>query len=158
MINTRAEEVRAQSSVHDRLHRIDEFVWDGRLFMKGRLSLQQVTALSTVLKQEIAQAPNRHLPGQINEYRTLVFEGLELYGLVTPTQEFWTITTVITSSKWKVRHGLGIGTSASRIENVLGPPMERANGVLRYEGESERVNFHVENGVITKLEFVHYVD
>jgi hypothetical protein len=57
-----------------------------------------------------------------------------------------------------VRHGLDIGTSALRIENVLGPPMERANGVLRYEGESERVNFYVENGVITKLEFVHYVD
>ena len=65
---------------------------------------------------------------------------------------------MITSSKWKVRHRLDIGTNAGRIEKILGPPMTRENAVLRYEGESERVNFYVENGIIKKVEFLHYVD
>ena len=158
MISTCAEEIWAQPPGYDRLHRIDEFVWDGCLFMKGRQSLHQVAALSTLLKEKIEQAPNRHVPGQINEYRTLTFDGLELYGLVKPNKEFRTITTVITSSKWKVRHRLDIGTNAGRIEKILGPPMTRENAVLRYEGESERVNFYVENGIIKKVEFLHYVD
>ena len=124
----------------------------------GRPTLQHVRGLSSLLKEKIEKAPNRHSPQQIDEYRTLTFEGLELYGRVTPTQEFQTITTVITSAKWKVRHDLNVGTNASRVETLLGPPLQRTNKVLRYQGESERVNFYVEKGIIKKVEFWDYVD
>jgi hypothetical protein len=147
-----------QETAEERLDRIDEFVWGGRLFLMDRPTLQHVRGLSSLLKEKIEKAPNRHSPQQIDEYQTLTFEGLELYGRVTPTQEFQTITTVITSAKWKVRNGLNVGTNASRIETLLGPPLQRTNKVLRYEGESERVNFYVEKGIIKKVEFWDYVD
>jgi len=101
---------------------------------KGRRTLQQIRTLSTLLSEKIEKAPNPHVAGQIDEFRTLTFVGLELYGLVTPTLEFWPITAVITTARWNVRDGLNVGASAVRIERVLGPPMEKTGAVLEYQG------------------------
>src|SRR6266446_6876357 len=89
VVDTRGQGARTQETVDDRLRRVDEFVWDGALFMKGRRTLQQIRTLSTLLSEKIEKAPNPHVAGQIDEFRTLTFVGLELYGLVTPTLEFW---------------------------------------------------------------------
>jgi len=147
-----------QEALHDRLRRVDEFVWDGPLFMKGRRTLQQVRNLSRLLGEKVQKSPNPHVGGQIDEFRTLTFEGLELYGRVTPAQEFSPITAVITTPRWRIRNGLDVGSSAARVASVLGQPMQTTGAILEYQGESERVNFHVGNGIIKKIEFFYYAD
>jgi hypothetical protein len=36
--------------------------------------------------------------------------------------------------------------------------MEQTAAVVQYQGESERVNFHIEKGAIKKIEFLRYFD
>jgi hypothetical protein len=149
---------RPRLSADDRLRRIDEFVWEGALFMKGHRTLPQVRRLPTFRDEKIQKAANPHVNGQTDEYRTLRYEGLEVYGLVTPSLEFRPIRMSITTSRWKIRDGLVVGTSPARIARVLGPPTVHTGSVVQYQGETERVSFHVENGIITKIEFLHYAD
>src|SRR5882757_1669651 len=121
-LNSAAHRPAPQDAVFDRLHRVDEFAWDGLLFMKDRRTLQQVRNLSKLLGEKVERTPNPHIEGQTIEFRTLVFEGLELHGHITPAQEFSPTTAIITASAWKIRSGLDVGSRATRIKSVLGPP------------------------------------
>jgi hypothetical protein len=140
-----------------RLARVDEFAWHGPLFIHSEL-LESVRSLGPLLQEEIKTAPNQHDPSQLDEFRTLIFDGLELYGWVAPAELFKPIRVVVTTSQWQIRDDLDVGTSAARIEKALGPPTEAKGGMLRYEGETERVNFYVRGNEIAKVEFLYYLD
>ena len=155
--DARADGPPPEEAVRERLARVDRFAWDGPSFIQDS-SLERVRGLGKRLREEIRKVPNRHVAGQVDEYRTLVFDGLELYGRVTSAQEFWPVTVAVTSAKWKIRDDLNVGTSAARIQAVLGPPMEVKGNVLLYEGETERVKFYVDRGAIRRIEFLYYAD
>jgi hypothetical protein len=122
--------------------RVDEFAWHAPLFIHSEL-LEDLRSLGPLLHEDVATMPNTHDPNQLEEFRTLVFDGLELYGWVAPAGSFKPIRAVVTNSRWRIGDGLDVGTTAARIETVLGPLTEVSDSVFRYEGETERVNFHV---------------
>lgn len=137
---------------------IDEFAWTGPLFIKGLRSLKQVRRLSLLRSETVTTVPNPFIDGETNEFRTLTFEGLKISGLVRSNGDFGLTSLVITSAKWQVRDGLGVGTRAARIAGILGPPVEKTEALLRYRGDVEQINFYIANDVITKLEFFYYFD
>jgi hypothetical protein len=65
---------------------------------------------------------------------------------------------VVRSTRWPLKGGLKVGSSAKAIESVLGPPGEVATGRLIYRGETELVTFTVAADKATQIEFSYYAD
>jgi len=137
--------------------KIDRFAWDGPLFLKDK-SLPALRRLGQLKAESVQKAANRHNPAQTDEFRTLRFDGLEIYGFVGASQELWPIHVTITDVHWKVLHGLDVGAPSERVLNVLGQPKEMTGNIMTYQGETERVDFHVSKNRITKIEFHYYLD
>jgi len=152
---TGAEE--QQLTVDERLKRIDDFMHDRPSFLQKQ-SLQEFRGLAKLRGEKIEKVPNRHVAGEMLEYRQLQFNGLELYGHVTSSQEFSPIVVTVTTPTWKLARGLDVGTPAGRIEALLGPPMVKTDMLLEYQGTSDIVKFHVERDVIRRIELIYYHD
>ncbi len=88
----------------------------------------------------------------------MVFDGLEVTGLVEPTGGFSPVLVTVTSAAWKIPNGLDVGAPASRVVTVLGPPMEKTEAALTYHGTSDQVTFHLRGGVIAKITLQYYSD
>jgi len=155
---TAAEDQGRREAIWAELAKVDQFVWNGLLFLKDKSSLKDVRKLARLQREETKTVVNKHAPRETYEFKTLIFEGLTLYGFVTPKQELGLTRVIITNPRWKIREGLDVGTSADRIERVLGTPKEKGAEFLKYEGETEQVHFYVQKNRITKVEFFHYFD
>src|SRR5207249_10441382 len=124
------ESVEEQST---RESKIDRFAWDGPLFLKDK-SLPALRRLGQLKAETVEKAANRHNPAQTDEFRTLRFDGLEIYGFVRASQEFWPIHVTITNVHWKVLHGLDVGAPSERDLKVLGQPKEMTGNIMTYQG------------------------
>ena len=146
-----------QLTVDERIKRIDDFMRDRPSFLQKQ-SLEEFRGLAKIQGEKMEKVPNRHVAGDMLEYRQLRFNGLELYGQVTSSQEFSPIVVTVTTPNWKIARGLDVGTPAGRIEALLGPPMVKTDMLLEYQGTSDIVKFHVGRGVIRRIELVYYHD
>ena len=125
------------------------------MFLKDS-SLKTAKALGVLQHEDIKKEPNQYIPGEILEYRTLVYDGLVLYGRVDKGTDFLPITITITKEIWKLRDGLNVGAASGHIREILGAPMKISHNIWEYQGESEQVHFHVKGKTITKIELIYY--
>ena len=146
-----------QLTVDERLERIDDFLRHRPSFLNKR-SLQEFRGLGKLLSEKTEKVPNRHVADEILEYRQIQFNGLELHGQMTSSQEFSPIVVTVTTPNWKIPRGLDVGTPAGRVEALLGPPMVKTDMFLEYQGTSDIVKFHVARGVIRRIELIYYHD
>jgi hypothetical protein len=141
--------------------KIDEFVYQGPLFLgqnSSRKSLSEIRQLGEIKNESVKYANNPHVEGEKIEFRTFVFEGLVLYGVVDK-QNFYAITIIITNPKWKILYDLNVESPASRVPAALGqPPRPMQGPVERFSGQTESVDFTIDNGKIAKIEFNYYFD
>jgi len=148
-----AEPYEAQFS---RMEMIDKFVYEGPQFI-GTKTLPELRKLG-VLHEKVEKSPNPHISDKVIEYRTLTFDGLEIYGDIPKPQKLAPIKVTVTSPKWKIQKGLSVGSPVTRITETLGRPNKTNDGSLEYCGETECVYFFTSNGKISKIEFRYYAD
>jgi hypothetical protein len=141
----------------DRAARIDKFVEEGPQFI-GKKTLSELRKLGVLKHEKVEKSPNSYIPGKIIEYRTLVFDGLEIYGDTPRPQKLVPIRVIVTDSKWPIQNGLSVGSPEARVIEALGKPNKIHNGSLEYCGETDRVYFFTVNGKVTKIEFSFYAD
>jgi hypothetical protein len=116
-----------------------------------------IRKLGPLKSQKITQQPDPYNSAEIEEYHTLQFDGLEIYGRVEINhRDFRPVRVTVSGPSWKILHGLGVGTPAQRIEEVLGQPNDSGEGILKYNGEVDQVHFYVKNSTITKVVFIYY--
>ncbi len=137
--------------------RIDKFVHDAPLFIKGR-KLQELKKIGKLKKQTVEKSVNPYDPKKIDEFWTLQFDGLDIYGYLHKSDELWPIHITITKPRWKLMHNLTIGTDYSRVVRVLGPPTKKNRGTIEYSGEADSVVFHFTGAKVSKIELFYYVD
>src|SRR6266566_5077132 len=113
-----------------RMAKIDRFVLDGELFLKDK-SLSAIRKLEPPKKESVKKESNPYDAAQSYEYRTFRFEGLEIYGLVRPSDQFWPVHVTVTDARWKILNGLDVGTSATKIAEVLGQPNKIVDNILQ---------------------------
>jgi hypothetical protein len=136
---------------------IDRFVRSGPLFLSDT-SLAAVRELGTLRSESVKRLVDPYDPLRVDEFRTLVFDGLEIYGLVDARQVVWPMRVTVTQPQWKIRDDLGVGTSVERLVAVLGAPAERTAEVLLYRGQAEYVNFFARGERIERIEFIYYAE
>ena len=137
--------------------RIDNFVYDGPIFL-GKKSISEIRKLGKLKNESVNYEDNPYVDGEKLEFRTLEFDGLTLSGIVNDGI-FSAISISVTSPQWQIQFGLNVGTPASRVPSALGqPPRPMKGPVESFSGETESVDFTVNAGKITKIEFSYYFD
>jgi hypothetical protein len=141
----------------ERVRRIDEFLQARPPFL-NRQSLQEFRTLAVLRRETVEKVPNPHAAAQTLEYRSLLFDGLEVRGLMERAGGFSPVFVRVSSTRWTISNGLNVGTPGSRVVTVLGPPMENTDSTLTYHGTSDRVTFHLRRGVIAEITLRYYSD
>ena len=138
---------------------INEFVTQGWAFDLGT-SLMDLKAAGKVHREVVATVRNPHVENQIDEVRELYYDGLYVraYFPAKDHKRLFLEEVEITSPRFKIKHGLDVGTPVAELERVLGEPDEIKGDVYSYSGETDTVRFVVKNGVITKVRWELYLD
>lgn len=134
--------------------RIDHYLRQTPVFLQDR-SLAALRALGPLQREHTRTLSDPYDPIRINEFRTLVFEGLTIDGLVVSGQELWPIRVTVTSPVWEMPERLNVGTSIDRVVTVLGMPAGSTSTVFSYQGGTESVNFSVHDETIIRIDLLY---
>jgi hypothetical protein len=105
--------------------------------------------------------PNRHIAGAVDSLFTVHYPGAHLEIRTPPGGRDMATHVRVTDNRYLAYPGIGPGTAAARVEEVLGEPRERAGGYLRYqcgEGAEQPVTFRIAAGRVSAVEIDYYVD
>ena len=119
--------------------------------------LSEFRIIAPLLGEKASRAQNPHVPSQIDDYRTLRFRGLTVYGRVED-EDLIPVTATVTTRDWKLAKGLNIGTELTDVFVHLGPATERKDGVYDYCGESDCIQFVESHGHISEIRLKFYMD
>jgi hypothetical protein len=142
----------------DAKRKIDEFAAAAGEIVHGK-SLQQIEGIAPLRSHTVAPfaAPNAP-PGESWETHSFRYDGLSLVGVVGPAHQFMLTKMVVTGPSFKLPQGLAVGASRKDVEGILGATSPPDSPRMTYEGETEKVTFHVADGHVTKVELSFYVD
>jgi hypothetical protein len=107
------------------LDRTYERTDDGSLVLLDRLGEPR--------RIETEPVENRHVPGQIDTLRTLVFDGLavEVYAVADGKELLQEIR--VTGPGYETAEGLGVGSTRAAVRDVLGSPARTEGDTVTYE-------------------------
>lgn len=140
--------------------RIDRFALEGPRFLKDvtRIPLVELRKLAPVRSEQAKKAANLHDPVKVDEFRTLSFDGLEIYGFMGDQGELWPIRITVSSAAWDIADDLKVGSDAARVLEILGEPATRHPQAWLYQGVIQNVNFYLRQDKVEKIEFIYYLD
>ena len=138
---------------------IDRFAYDGPSFLKGCDTENQIRELGKI-RSAISKKEINIYDGTPLFVKRLVFvNGLEVNFRSFGSPPRAQLTSVfVTSPKWPIEHGLSVGARADTVIEALGRPTKKADDQIEYLGETERVVFSVDHGVITEILFDYYYE
>lgn len=134
--------------------RVDQYLRQTPAFLHDR-SLAALRALGPLQHEHTRTLTDPYDPIRVNEYRTLVFEGLTIDGLVVSGQDLWPTRVTVTTAGWEMPERLNVGSAIEHVVAVLGAPSGSTPAVLAYPGASESVNFSVHNDRIIRIELIY---
>lgn len=162
--------------------RIDEMIEAGLGFRLGRSRAEITASLGPPRAAAVRTIRNQHDPARIDELHDLTYDGLRvlLYRVTAEDREFITDLS-LTSAKYRVKWGLGVGSAKEAVRRVLGPgftplaapdsriappdighPCDELDGVCthRYDGFEQRshVYFSFRGGRVSRIDWTFSVD
>ena len=162
--------------------RIDELIENGLAFRLGRSRAEITASLGPPRAATVRKLRNQHDPAQIDELHELAYDGLRvlLYRITAEDREFVTDLS-LTSAKYPVKWGLGVGSTKEAVRRVLGGGFtalaapdsrivpheaqrrcEERDGVCtyRYDGfeQKSHVFFSFRGGRVSRIDWTFWVD
>ncbi len=139
--------------------KVNNFTVEGWDFKLGK-SLQDLRAIGKVLREITASVDNPHNQNQKDEIRELFFDGLRIVAYF-PAKDHDRILlqeVEVSNGRFKIKYGLDIGVSTSKVKGVLGEPSEAKADVYIYRGDTNAVYFYVKKGAVVRVRWELYVD
>lgn len=86
-------------------------------------------------RAETEPVENRHVPGQIDTLRTLVYDGLriQLYEVADGSGRRLVQEVTVTGEGYATAEGLGVGSTRAEVREALGEPLYAEADALGYE-------------------------
>lgn len=149
----------------ERAERIDEIIYHGLdLGLKGNETKDGIiNTLGNPKELKLTKVPNKHYPAElIDETYELFYDGLSLkiYHVTYSNKDFITDIS-LSGENYAVKWGLGIGSTKSKIIEILGAPKKVEKDLLGYEsmtGAPSQIYFHFQNDTVNKIEWHYYLD
>jgi hypothetical protein len=139
--------------------KIDQFIQDAPLFLKDK-TMPGIRNLGKIVKEETKKEPNPYIQGTTMLIKEFHFEGLQIVGVVVDSKKendpMLLNSIVVTQPQWKILNGLDVGTTAEKIEQVLGAPSEKSEKAISYNGAGNHIYFHLKQGKIEKIVISYY--
>ena len=134
--------------------KVDDFAWSAPKFLQNN-SLKALKSLPGFKKEQSKIEPNIYNPEEEIIFSTCFYSGLEIYGYLKDAK-LHPISVKVSGPQWKLAHDISVGKSFDSVVAVIGEPNTKAGGIATYQGQSETIKFHLEGGVITRIEFYYY--
>lgn len=84
-------------------------------------------------RAEAEAVPNRHVPGQTDTVRTLVYDGLTLEVYQVAGGATFLQRVAVTGEGYETAEGLGVGSPRAAVEAVYAHPAGASGGAVRYD-------------------------
>ena len=142
---------------------VNDFIWGGWDFKIGN-SLSDMRRAGKVRRESIRFEENKYDEKQKDEIRKLYFDGLYIEALFLAKNHRKGLITVveITKPTWKIKHGLNVGVSISKVMSVLGESYADKDNVYSYHCDHQigmaSVYFHTQKGVVKKVKWISIPD
>jgi hypothetical protein len=139
--------------------KIDNFV-SRPLGMSPHQSLADLRKIGAVKRETSRQRANRHTKDQVDEIRTLYFDGLVVHALF-PGKDYnhgLLGDVVISGARWTIEHGLQVGATKAAVTRAFGEPDAVSGEELKYCGDTSCVSFLVRDGRVRRVTFEGYLD
>jgi hypothetical protein len=142
---------------------VNDFISEGWEFKIGE-SLSDMRRVGKVRRELTSIEDNKYNEKQKDEIRVLIFDGLSIQACFLAKDHRSGLLEIveITKPTWKIKHGLNIGVSISKVKSILGDPDEIEDNVYIYNCDPligmASVFFHTQKGVVTKVEWIYIAD
>jgi hypothetical protein len=115
---------------------VNDFISEGWEFKIGG-SLSDMRKVGKVTREVTSIEDNKYDEKQKDEVRELYFDGLYIQALfLAKNHRKGLIEAVeVTKPNWKIKHGLNVGVSISKVKSILGDPDEVKDNVYIYKLE-----------------------
>jgi len=127
-------------------------------------SLHDLRQVGLVVREVTTVVNNIHVENQKDEIRELFFDGLYIRAYFPARDHSFLLLQIveITKESFKIKHGLNLGVSISKVRSVLGDPDEVKDEVYTYHDDPvlqhSTVYFFIKKGMIDKVRWEFYVD
>ena len=133
---------------------VGEFLYQALPFLENKRYIQ-IKAMKGLQRESCVAEPS-FIEGQSQQRCTLIFQGLELSGVVNEGQLALNHA-VITSRKWQLKWRLNVGTPLVNLKATFKQsPVQPTPNVLQYGNESSSVSFSIKDGLIARVELNIY--
>ena len=128
---------------------VGEFLYEALPFLENKRYIQ-IKAMKGLQRESCVAEPS-YIEGQSQQRCTLIFQGLELSGVVNEGQLVLNYA-VITSRKWQLKWQLNVGTPVVNLKaKFKQSPAQPTPDVLYYGDESSSVSFSIKAGLIARV-------
>jgi hypothetical protein len=138
---------------------VETFIDEGLPFFASRITPEKIKQLDGFIQEVKFMQPGGYDdPNLLDTHYVFTLKGLKVW-LLCPeatTKECMFVQIELSQSGQNVKFGLDIGTSSTRIIQLLGEPRERKNGEWTYGEESSQVTFNIENRKIKSIRWDMY--
>ena len=144
---------------------VGEFLYQALPFLENKryIQIKAMKGLQRESRLGVTSQPNEscvaepsYIEGQSQQRCTLIFQGLELSGVVNEGQLALNHA-VITSRKWQLKWRLNVGTPLVNLKATFKQsPVQPTPNVLQYGNESSSVSFSIKDGLIARVELNIY--
>lgn len=144
--------------------RVDELIADGFAVPLGRTRAELAASLGPPRSATVRRVQNRHEPGRTDEVHELEYDGLRivLYRVSATGREL-IMEVSLTSERYRLKWGLGVGSTRDAVRRVLGPGVRAERGEIdtdRYEDSerASRVDFSFRDARVRRIDWVFWLD
>lgn len=105
--------------------------------------------------------PNRHVPDAVDTLFTVHYPGLVMDIRTPPGGRDLATDVHLEDNRYLAYPGIGMGTTAARVREVLGEPHEQGPAFLTYQCSEEveqPVTFRIAEGRVAAIDISYYVD
>jgi hypothetical protein len=102
---------------------------------------------------------NLHNSKVIDEIINFVYDeiGFKIYYSTENSSDFIYQVDIL-SAKYPLKNGLRVGDGKEKILATLGKPAELSSENIIYDESLSRINFHLKNGVVDKIDLERFID
>ena len=144
--------------------RVDELIADGFAVPLGRTRAELAASLGPPRSAAVRRVQNRHEPGRTDEVHELEYDGLRivLYRASATGRELL-MEMSLTSGRYRLKWGLGVGSTRDAVRRVLGPGVRAEGGETdtdRYEDSERgsRVDVSFRDARVRRIDWVFWLD